>query len=291
MHTAVVRHETVAPVSGESVWAAEREGINLYSEHSLHARLKELLAEPGDRLEVAVEGRVVDLVKADGELVEVQTSSLAKIVPKVLALAAAGRKVRVVHPIAAETTIRRLDPLTEELVSVRKSPKRGDLWSLFDELVRAPGLIAAPNVAVEALIVRSSVIRVRDGSGSWRRRGDRTEDRLLEEILSSTRLETRKDWLGLIPRGLKAPWSSGALGEALGIPDWRARKLLYCLCRAGLLAESGKEGRRKLYTAVPAARKRGAAAAARAAADAATDAAPTDGSARPARRRTRTKAP
>ena len=65
-------------------------GHQLYSEHSLHARLKELLAEPGDRLEVAVEGRVVDLVKAGGELVEVQTSNLAKIVPKVLALAAAG---------------------------------------------------------------------------------------------------------------------------------------------------------------------------------------------------------
>jgi len=256
VHTAVVRYEASAPTVGEPVWAAERAGINLYSEHSLHARLKQLLAEPGDRLEALVEGKVVDLVKADGELVEVQTSSLAKIVPKVLALAATGRRVRVVHPIAAETTIRRLDPLTEELLSVRKSPKRGDLWSLFDELVRAPALIAAPNVAVEALIVRSSVIRVRDGSGSWRRRGDRTEDRLLEEILSSTRLETRADWLGLIPRGLEAPWSSGALGEALGIPDWRARKLLYCLCRAGLLAESGKEGRRKLYVAVPAARKR-----------------------------------
>ncbi|MDA8425278.1 MAG: hypothetical protein M0Z80_04000 [Treponema sp.] len=278
-----MRHETSVPTSGESLWTAERAGINLYSEHSLHARLKELLAGPGDRLEVLVEGKVVDLVKVDGELVEVQTSSLAKIVPKVLALARAGRRVRVVHPIAAETSIRRLDPLTGELLSVRKSPKRGDLWSLFDELVRAPGLIAAPNVAVEALIVRSSVIRVRDGSGSWRRRGDRTEDRTLEEILSSTRLETRKDWLGLIPRGLAAPWSSGALGEALGIPDWRARKLLYCLCRAGLLAESGKEGRRKLYVAVPPARKKRGAAS-----GAAPDAV---GAARPARPRSGTKTP
>ncbi|MGO8695454.1 MAG: hypothetical protein ACLQMF_17465 [Rectinemataceae bacterium] len=250
-----MRNAKAAPPRGEPVWAAERAGINLYSEHSLHARLKELLAEPGDRLEVAVEGRVVDLVKAGGELVEVQTSNLAKIVPKVLALAAAGRRVRVVHPIAAETMIRRLDPLTEELLSVRKSPKRGDIWSLFDELVRAPGLIAAPNVAVEALIVRNSVVRIRDGSGSWRRRGDRTEDRLLEEILSSTRLETRKDWLGLIPRGLGAPWSSAALGEAVGIPDFRARKFLYSLCRAGLLEESGKDGRRKLYVASRRSRK------------------------------------
>ncbi|HTX73464.1 MAG TPA: hypothetical protein VMC79_11610 [Rectinemataceae bacterium] len=234
---------------GHRGWAAETEGINLYSEHSLHARLKEHLAGPGDRLEALVEGKVVDLVKADGELVEVQTANLGKITRKVLGLAASGRRVRVVHPIAVETIIRRLDPLTGELLSVRKSPKRGDFWSLFDELVRAPELIAAPNVTVEVLLVRNAVIRVRDGSGSWRRRGDSTKDRLLEEILSSVRLESRKDWLGLIPRSLDPPWSSALLGEELGIEDWRARKVLYSLCRAGLLTESGLAGRRKLYVA------------------------------------------
>lgn len=258
---AAVQGEGGGKRGGEDGWVSEREGINLYSEHSLHARLKEQLAEPGDRLEVLVEGKIVDLVKVDGELVEVQTSSLAKIVPKVLGLAAAGRRVRVVHPIAARTTIRRIDPATGELVSVRKSPKRGDLWSLFDELVRAPGLIAAPNVAVEVLLVRNSEIRVRDGSGSWWRRGDRTADRMLEEILSSTRLETRADWLGLIPRALDPPWSSAGLGEALGIAPWRARKVLYCLCRAGLLRESGTAGKRKLYVAAPRPRVRPSAAA------------------------------
>ena len=65
--------------------------MNLYAEYSLHAQLKEALSGPGDRFEVVVNGKVVDLVKADGELVEVQTRNLGAIVPKVLALAAAFR--------------------------------------------------------------------------------------------------------------------------------------------------------------------------------------------------------
>jgi hypothetical protein len=237
---------------------AERSGINLYAEHSLHARLKEHLAGPGDRLEALVGGRVVDLVRHDGELVEVQTGSLGKIVPKVLALAAEGHRVRVVHPVATEREIRRLDPKTEELLSVRRSPKRGDLYSLFDELVKAAGLIATRNVTVEVLLVRTAETRTRDGSGSWRRRGDRLVDRELLEVLSSRSFRTRAQWLGLIPKSLLPPWSSGSLGEALDIAPDRARKILYCLARAGLLAPGAKEGRLKTYVPAKAGKARSA---------------------------------
>ncbi len=232
-------------------FAAETEGLNLYSEGSLHAQVKLWLARPGDRLEAKVDGKVVDLLRADGELVEVQTGSLGKIVPKVLALAAAGHRVRVVHPIAAETSIRRLDPKTGELLSTRRSPKHGDLYSLFDELVRAAGLIAARNVAVELLLVRAVETRTRDGTGSWRRRGDRNLDRELAEVLSSRVLRTRGQWLALIPKDLDPPWTSASLGAALGIESWRARKILYCFTREGLLVEAGKESRLKTYDRRP----------------------------------------
>jgi len=226
---------------------AERSGINLYSELSLHDQVKRCLAGPGDRLETAVAGRVVDLLKADGELVEVQTRNLSALVPKVQALAAAGHRVRVVHPILATLQILRRDPESGEVVSRRKSPKRGDLWSVFDELVKATKLICLPGVSVEALLIQATEIRVRDGTGSWRRRGDRTEDRFLDAVVGQARWETPDDWLSLIPENLPPPWTSESLGEARDRPPRRARKLLYCLARAGLLAETGRQGRRKLY--------------------------------------------
>jgi hypothetical protein len=239
----------VGSPTGELV--AERAGINLYSEYSLHAQLKLRLSGPGDRLEALVGGKVVDLVRSDGELVEVQTGQLGKIVPKVLALAKAGHRVRVVYPVAAECLIRRLDPKTEELLSTRKSPKRGDFYSLFDELVKATGLIASRNVTVEVLLVRTAETKVRDGSGSWRSKGDRRVDRELLEVISSRSLRTRSQWLALIPRKLPAPWSSASLAEALGLGQDTARKILYCLAKAGLIAEGGRDGRRKLYGPPP----------------------------------------
>jgi hypothetical protein len=226
---------------------AEKTGINLYSEYSLHEQLKAYLAKDGDRLEASVEGKIIDLVRADGELVEVQTGHLGQLAPKVLALAEKGYRVRVAYPVAAERTLRRLDPATGELLSVRKSPKRGDLYSLFDELVHAPDLIAANNVTVEMLTVKSVETKTRDGSGSWWRKGDRTIDKELVEVISSRTFSAPDQWLAVIPESLEEPWDSVALGEALGVKPEKARKILYCYCRAGLLVELGKEKRRKTF--------------------------------------------
>lgn len=224
-------------------------GIGLYAESALHSALKEYLAREGDRFEQPVDGKVIDLVRGSGakeELVEVQTKGLYKIAPKVLALSKA-HKLRVVHPVAVETSILRLDPRTGELLSERKSPRRGDLYSVFDELMRATGLIGAKGVTVEVLLVRTRELRTRDGSGSWRRRGDRTLSRELVEVLSSRSFRTARQWLALIPPALEPPWSSKSLATALGIPPERARRILYSYEKAGLIAALGREGRLKLF--------------------------------------------
>lgn len=232
-------------------FVAERAGINLYAERSLHAALKAYLAEEGDRVEAPVDGRVVDLVRADGELVEVQTRSLGSLLPKLRAFSAAGRRVRVVYPVILGSTVARLDPESGVELSRRKSPKKGDLYTVFDELVRAAELIALPGVALELVSVRVVETRVRDGSGSWRRKGDRVADRFLECIEERRAFASRRDWLALIPADLAPPWDSGALGEALGIRPERARKMLYAFARAGFLREDGKAGRRKRYAPSP----------------------------------------
>jgi hypothetical protein len=96
-------------------------------------------------------------------------------------------------------------------------------------------------------MVRTAVTRKNDGSGSWRRKGDRTVDRELVEVLDSRRFRTASQWLALLPKDLDPPWTSSSLGEALGIRPARARLVLYCLARAGLLVESGRDGRLKIY--------------------------------------------
>jgi hypothetical protein len=242
-----------------SVTETPFEGIGVYSESGLHASLKLHYAGENTRFEVALEGRIVDLVRevsGEEELVEVQTRRLDKIAPKVLSLAL-GHKVRIIHPISVETTIVRLSPDTGEVISERKSPKRGDLWSVFDELVRAPSLIGARNVVLEVLFVRCREVRRRDGGGSWRRRGDSILSRDLDAVVESKVFSKPSHWLALIPEDCPSPWTSKSLGQALGIGAERARKLLYSYARAGLLVECGKQGRLKAYGPLRPTRQRG----------------------------------
>ncbi|MBN1519331.1 MAG: hypothetical protein JW923_04490 [Spirochaetales bacterium] len=231
-------------MEGVNELVAESPGIGLYSETGLHDALKRRYAcRPGARLEARVAGKVVDVVLPD-ELVEIQTRNLGSISEKILHLACV-MPVRVVYPVLAELWIERGDQ--RGAPSRRRSPKRGDVYSAFDELVRAPLIVASPNVRMDIVLVRAREIRVRDGSGSWRRRGDRVAGRELVDVLDTRSLDTKDDWLGLLPACGAGVWDSASLGQALGLGPERARKILYTYRKAGLLADAGQAGRRKLY--------------------------------------------
>ncbi len=235
--------------SGIASGVAESPGIGLYSEKVLHAALKGVYAAGQGRLEARLGGKVVDVVLPH-ELVEIQTRNIGSIVNKILHLAAI-MPVRVVHPITVALTIERIDPESGLSLSTRKSGKRRDLYHLFDELVRASLLVASPNVRFDVVLVHVHERRSRTGKGSWRKKGDEVLSRRLEAISETIHLDTRRDWLDLLPApGPVLDYDSAGLGLALGIDAVRARKILYTYAKAGLLEAAGKVGNRKLFRRV-----------------------------------------
>lgn len=66
-------------------------GINTYNEKSLHADLKQWYALPGDKMEVRVDGYIIDLVRGD-LLIEIQTGGFSPLKRKLAHLAQA-------HPV------------------------------------------------------------------------------------------------------------------------------------------------------------------------------------------------
>ena len=200
---------TIAAAAGPRTSVSVVSAIGVMREGPLHAAVKALLAGPGDRLEVAVGRFVIDLVRADGELVEVQTGGFAPLARKLDALLD-GHRFRIVHPVAAERRIVRVDE-HGEVVSVRRSPRRAGAVDVLDKLVAFPSLLSHPNLTIEVLLLREDHIRAeRPDSSGWRRR-DPGERRLVD-VLDRIEIESA---------GRRSPRPPGAPVRALQHP--RAR--------------------------------------------------------------------
>ena len=154
--------------------------IGVLREGPLHAAIKAMLAGPGDRLEVPIGGYVIDLVRADGELVEVQTGGFSALGRKLDALLD-GHRFRIVYPVPAERRIVRVDP-EGEITSVRRSPKRAGVVEVFDKLVAFPSLLTHPHLTIEVLLLREDHIRGVRPERVGRRTRDPGERRLLDVL-------------------------------------------------------------------------------------------------------------
>jgi hypothetical protein len=212
--------------------------IGTMGERSLHASLKEWYAQPGDQLEVEVEGYHVDVVR-DDLLIEIQTRNFSAIKRKLSALAEE-HPIRLVYPIPGEKWIVRVacDGLTR--LGRRKSPLRGTALDVFEELVYCPELMSQPNISLDVLLTREDEVR-RVVSRRWRRRKAwRAFDRRLLDVVESTVFEEPTDFCRLLPADLKGPFTNRDLAEALNRPRRLAEKMTYCLRKMGALEVVGK---------------------------------------------------
>jgi len=218
--------------------------IGVMREGPLHAAVKDLLAEPGDRLEVPVGRFVIDLVRADGELVEVQTGGFGALGNKLDALLD-DHRVRIVHPVAAERRIVRVDE-HGEVLATRRSPKRATAVEVFDKLVAFPSLLSHPHLTIEVLLLREDHIR-RPQPVTTRRRTRDPGERRLVEVIDRITLRTAADVLAALPALPPEPFSTRELAACLSCGTVLAQRTLYCLRAIGVVEPAGKRGHAPLH--------------------------------------------
>ncbi len=222
-------------------------GIGTLGEHHLHAALKEHLQQPGDLVEQEVEGFVVDLVRG-AQLIEIQTRGFTKMAKKLDRLLDR-HPVRLVHPIAAELWIVKLDDDGAQ-TSRRKSPRRGQLVDVCAELVSFPTLLSHPNFTLEVVLVQEEEVR-RPNPKAWRRRGWSTVERRLLDVVGSHTFESTAHLGSLLPSDLPDPWGTAELAKALGRSRRLAQQVAYCLREAGIASPLRRTRRGHLYTSAP----------------------------------------
>src|SRR5687767_700850 len=218
-------------------------GIGLLNEKALHASLKQWYARPGDRLEVPVDGFVIDIVR-DDLLIEIQTSNFSSIKSKLNNLARAHR-VRLIYPIVQEKWIVRSSTRNGKEVIRRKSPKRGRIEDLFWELVSIPQLLLNPNFSLEVLMIRGEEVRRYNAKRRVRRRW-LIEGRRLLEVVDQRSFGQSADWLRFLPDGLEL-FTTSDLATRMNTRRDLAQKMAYCLREARMIELIGKRGRANLY--------------------------------------------
>jgi hypothetical protein len=203
-----------------------------------------MVVETGGRLEVPVGPFVIDVVQPDGELVEVQTGGFAPLRRKLDALLDQHR-MRIVHPLAAERRIVRVDA-HGEIISIQRSPRRATAADLFDKLVAFPSLVSHPNLTIEILLLREDHIRSAAPVTSRRRTRDPGERRLVD-VLQRIELRDPGDVLRALPRLPGEPFSTRELASLLGCGVLLAQRTAYCLRVIGLIEPAGKRGSTPLH--------------------------------------------
>ena len=214
--------------------------IGTLREKPLHASLKRWYAQTGDRVEVPVEGFVIDLVRED-LLIEVQTRGFSSLKQKITTLLDLEHHVRVVHPIPIDKWIVKVDA-DRTVLSRRRSPRHGSSIDIFAELVSFPELLAHPHLEIDVILTNEEEYRRHTPNRSWRRKGWSVEERRLLEVVDTQLITNADDLAALLPTDLPEPFSTADLAMKLGRPRRAAQQMAYCLRIADVIVAVGKTG-------------------------------------------------
>ncbi|MBC8478737.1 MAG: hypothetical protein ISR91_06645 [Candidatus Delongbacteria bacterium] len=223
-------------------------GFSTLNEKSLHASLKEWYRRPGDRLEEPLDGFFIDILRGD-HCVEIQTGNFSAIRRKLWQLLEQ-HPVRLVYPIAIEKQIVRLDSDGVTQLSRRRSPRRGTLLDLFNQLIYAPSLLQHDNFTLEILLIREEELRQHQPGKHWRRQGWGVVEHRLLEVVESRVFQQPVELLELLPPGLPGTFTTADLAAGLKRPRALTQKLAYCLRSLDLIRLTGKSGNALLYELV-----------------------------------------
>jgi hypothetical protein len=217
-------------MSAGSLIASTTPHIGTLNEGPLHAALKTLYAEPGDELEVPLDGFVIDIVRSN-LLVEIQTASFGSMGRKFDQLLDQHRML-LVHPVEIETYLQRPGR------APRKSPKRGSIFALFEELVSIPTLLDHPNLMLDVVLV--SVTRVQRPARRRGRSGFRTIERQLREVLEVRHFAGTRDLAALLPEGLPPRFTTTDIAARALVDRPVAQRMAFCLRALGVITQVGR---------------------------------------------------
>jgi hypothetical protein len=209
-------------------------------EYSLHSEIKKFYSLPGDLFEAKLDNYIVDILRGN-LVIEVQTKNFSALKEKLQSLTKK-YQVRLVYPLPEKKWITHITK-NNTVIHKRKSPKKGRLTDLFQELVMIPQMIGVGNFSLEVLFIDEEEVRCDDGRGSWRRRGVSIKERRLLHVNGRLLFKNKTDYTKLLPDGLNQFFTNRELAKLAKISVGTARQMTYCLRKSNIIRVAEKNGR------------------------------------------------
>ena len=223
-----------------------KQGIGTQSERLVHSTLKYYL-EPDDSChEIRIGSYVADIFqKETGQIIEIQTKGFDRLRGKIAAFVEEF-PVTVVHPIVREKYLCWVNPETGEVISRRRSPRRGRPTDILPEIYRLPSLQNHPNLSFMALMMDVEEYRLLDGWNRDKKRGSHRMERLPLAIGEMITLRNPEDFAALLPE-LPEQFTRKELAAATRLSPSATGYAVRVWERAGSICMMGKQGRQYLY--------------------------------------------
>ncbi len=231
------------------------------NESSLHNTLKTIYCELYEgQTEVETEGHVYDIVTKKGNIIEIQTKNLSKLLPKIQDAISKGHNVKVVHPNIIRTKIELYDS-EGKLISRRTSPKKGCIYDIFHELTGIYPILLDKHFSLEIIQINLIEKRTRTEetvqSKNKKRRFKKNwnkEDKALSEILGTIIFNSAENYLALLPSTLPEEFCAKDLGKELRLNKELPARIssnphiiLWVLSRMNLIEKTSTKNRSRYY--------------------------------------------
>ncbi len=205
--------------------------------------------------------RMVADILTDGGIREVQTGGFYPLREKIAwYLAHTAGEVTVVHPIPAVRHLSWIDPASGDILSRRRSPKRGRVRDVAKELYWLSDFIGNPRFAVRLLLIELEEYRMADGWSRDGKRGSSRYERFPIALCGDVTLRTPADYAAyFLPAalrtpaedGIPSPFTAADYARASGIRGKATYSMLGILTSLGQLeACEEKRGRSRLWRAL-----------------------------------------
>lgn len=209
-------------------------------EKTMHLAFKYFFEEDTDFHEVAVGRHYADIMK-NGHITEIQTRNFCSFRKK-LAAVSEDHTVTVVHPIIKEKHVYWTDPDSGEIKGGRKSPKHGDIYGAFRELVYIRELLHRENLGFCFPVIACDEYKILCGWDAERKKGSVRLRLIPTELCGFYEYDTAFAFAQLLPKSQDEYMTVKSISAMIGKKGREASAFVNVMMYLDILEKCGKEG-------------------------------------------------